>query len=161
MNQIFFNFLGLFGLCISAGIGLWIEFVFGQIPCVLCYLQRAAMLMIATGLYWNISSGVSARNYACSFIGCLFGWTAVLRHMALNACRPPPPGAFFFWSYRIYSWSFLVFFCSFLSLSLLLFFYKPEKACSSVFWKRVSGGTLLLVLIGTTISALIRRGCRF
>lgn len=157
MNQNTFNALGVLCLSIAIGMGLFIEFFCGQPPCFLCFLQRASMFMIALGLYWNLRYGIQVKHYAFSFLSSILGLSAALKHMSLNICKPLQETTFFFCFYRVYTWSFLVFFASLLSLSFLLLFYRPIPVPSQGLQKTV-GGIIAGLLIVCTFSILYRKG---
>jgi len=161
MIQIIFSSIGIAGMCVAILIGMYIEVFLNQTPCILCFLQRSSMIVIALGLYWNVVYGVYVRHYAVSLFGVVFGLTCVLRHMALNVCKPVSEDTFFFACYRIYSWSFAVFFLTLIAISVLLFFHKPTKPSSSVALKRILGGVLFLILIGLIISSFYHKGFSF
>ncbi|MBS0628409.1 MAG: disulfide bond formation protein B [Verrucomicrobia bacterium] len=160
MNRNVFHLLGIFFLCLAVGCGLFIEFFYLQKPCSLCFLQRASMLMVALGLYWNLVYGTYARYYAFSFLSALLGLSCSLRHMGLNVCKPIGVDTFFFCSYRIYTWSFLVFFASLVCLSCLLFFYKQTAPISRK-WQHIVGGVLGVLLVFCITSILYHRGFSF
>lgn len=161
MKQIIFSAIGILGLCIAVGFGFYIEMFCLQVPCILCLLQRAAMLLIAIGLYWNILYGVVVSHYAFCFLATLFGLLCSLRHMALNVCKPIQETTFFFCTYRLYTWSFLTFIISFFSLILLLFAYRSTKERAPYWMKVVFGGLLGTVISICAISSLYHRGFSF
>lgn len=160
MNRNIFHLLGVFALCIAVGCGLFIEFFYSQKPCSLCFLQRASMFLVALGLYWNLVYGTQVRYYAFSLLSALLGLSCSLRHMGLNVCKPVGIDTFFFCSYRIYTWSFLVFFLSLFCLAVLLFCYKQTVSISRK-WQYIVGGLLGALLISCIISILHHRGFAF
>jgi disulfide bond formation protein DsbB len=161
MIQIVLNVIGVIGMCAAVCFGMYIEIFLKQTPCILCFLQRSSMLMVALGLYWNIAYGVHARHYAFSLLGTILGLACVLRHMALNVCKPVGPDTFFFGCCRIYSWSFIVFYLALVGISILLFFYKPGVRASSRTGKRILGWGLLLILAASLVSSFCHRGFGF
>ena len=99
MNANIFNLLGVVILSGAIGCGIFIEICCLQEPCFLCFLQRAAMLMIAVGLYWNLMYGITIRHYAFSLLAALLGLSFSLRHMALNVCNSVIDTTFLFLSF--------------------------------------------------------------
>jgi disulfide bond formation protein DsbB len=148
-------FVGILLLCVAVGVGLWIEFCCCQIPCPLCYLQRAAMVGVGVSLFGNLASSVQVKYFALALLWNIFGLFFALRHIAINVCHLPRETSFYFLSWRIYTWSFCIFCCSLLGICLLLFLYKPmEKA--PFFPRAVCAFCLLAVLAGCAYSALLR-----
>ncbi|MES2199390.1 MAG: disulfide bond formation protein B [Chlamydiota bacterium] len=160
MNMNIFSLLGIIGISIAIGCGIYIELCCLQEPCFLCFLQRASMLMVALGLYWNLMYGIRVRHYAFSLLAALVGLSCSLRHMGLNVCKAVKVTTFFFFSYRMYTWSFLVFFSALISLSFLLFFYKPKPPASSKI-QNITGGLLLVMGILCLASILYHKGVAF
>ncbi len=160
MSMNIFSLLGIVAISMAIGCGIFIEFWCLQDPCFLCFLQRGAMLMVALGLYWNLLYGIRIRHYAYSLLAALLGLSCSLRHMALNVCYPVEVSTFFFCSYRIYTWSFLVFFSSLISVSFLLFFYKVTSP-SSLRVQNIVGGLLVTVLTLCLFSILYHKGIAF
>lgn len=148
------NVIGILGLGIAVGIGLWIEFWHGQKPCPLCYLQRVAMMGIALSLYWNLAFSFKIHHYASALFWNLFGMLVALRHLAINVCKEPKATSFFFFSLRIYTWSFMVFSLSLLGICSLLFLYKSSEERASSCVRLVVGGALLIILSVCAYSAL-------
>jgi hypothetical protein len=116
----FLNVLAICLLSFSLCMGFFMEFFAGQLPCTLCFLQRICMMGVAFSLYLNLLFGICKRYYGFGLVWALLGLCVSLRHVALNVCKPVPSDAFFFGPYRLYTWSFLVFFSSLLGISALL-----------------------------------------
>jgi hypothetical protein len=114
------NVLAICLLSFSMSMGFFIEFYQGQVPCTLCFLQRLCMMGTAFSLYLNLAWGACKRFYGFALVWALLGLSVSLRHIALNVCKPVPSDAFFFGPYRLYTWSFLVFFFSILGIAALL-----------------------------------------
>lgn len=161
MKQYIANALGVLGLCIAVGMGLYIEMGCSQVPCILCFLQRASMLLIALGLCQNLLCGIQVRYYGFCFLAALLGLMCSLRHMGLNICKPVGEKTFFFCSYRLYTWSFCVFIFSLLCLTFLLFAYSKPVVAPSSWLKRVSLGLVVVTTIVCAISSWCHRGISF
>lgn len=158
------NFIGVLGLCLSVCFGFFVEFFYQEKPCPLCFLQRGMMMGAALGLYLNLAKGIRIKHYALSLLWVLLGFSCSLRHMALNVCKKLDVPPFLFLSYRIYTWSFIVFFLAFSGIICLLFLYKPlekkEKGSGGIL-KLVAAGVLLATLSFAVFSILLRRGFAF
>jgi len=146
------NLVAIVILCFSMGFGFFVEFCEGQTPCILCFLQRIIIMGMAISLYLNLLIGVKARHYGFALIWSLAGLACSLRHMAINICKEVPFGAYLFGPYRLYTWSFLLFFFSIFALALLLcidkktwIFPKKQKKDGVVY----IAATLLLLMLGT------------
>jgi disulfide bond formation protein DsbB len=149
------NFLAICLFSLAIAISLWIEFCCDRLPCVLCFLQRAGMVGSALSFYWNLRFGVHLWHYASAMLWSLFGLSVALRHILLNVCDAPLDDAFYFFSLRVYTWSFLVFFSSLLGTALLLFLYKPSTESASKLLKKLAGYLLLFMAVSCALSFAI------
>lgn len=147
--MILVNFLAI---CVLLGILLTsfvIEFFCLQVPCLFCFMQRLAILGVAFGLYLNLFYGCRVRHYAASLLWALLGLGIASRHIALNVCENLKSLPFYFFSYRLYTWSFLAFFSSILGISLTLFFHQEEEG------RRAGKGMLILSSILFVLSFVL------
>jgi disulfide bond formation protein DsbB len=139
--------------------GFFMEFYEGQLPCTLCFLQRICMMGVAFSLYLNLLFGLCKKYYGFALIWALLGLCVALRHIALNVCNPIPSDAFFFGPYRLYTWSFLVFFLSIFGIAVLLCLNtkesqsKPPKKKKELYF---STG-LLLVMLGIGFYSVVTK----
>lgn len=122
-------------ILVIAGIisgAFWIQFVEHEQPCPLCLLQRLGMISVASGLMLNLWFGVRMSHYALSLLSALMGGFVALRQISLHVC----PGFATFGlpvlGLSLYTWSFIVFVCCVLAISLLLFLYNPEQQKEAV-----------------------------
>lgn len=99
---------------------LSIQFFGHETPCPLCYLQRLAMLGIATSLLMNIKLELRKSHYGLGLLFCLYGGFVALRQMALHACPGFPKFGIPFWGLSLYTWSFITFAASVLAIGILL-----------------------------------------
>lgn len=153
------NVVAICVLCFSMSMGFFMEFCEGQVPCTLCFLQRICMMGTAFSLYLNLLYGVCKRYYGFALIWALLGLSVALRHIALNVCKPVPSDAFFFGPYRLYTWSFLVFFLSIFGIAALLCFNTKESDSSLCEKKGVVyfSTVLLLLMIGIGFYSVVSK----
>lgn len=154
------NSIGIIVVILAVSWGFGVEFYHKKQPCILCFLQRISLLGIGVALFWNLAFGVQIRHYAMALLWGLLGLFCSARHIALNACKSPEYGVLTLFSYHLYTWAFLVFFCFLVSISALLFFAKEEKKPS--IWMRWGwGGCLFIVLFLGAFSAWLKKGWNF
>ena len=154
------NLVAIAFFCVAMVLGFFIEFFENQIPCVLCFLQRIIMMGIAFSLYLNLLNGIRPRYYGFALIWSLLGITCALRHIAINVCKEVPIGAYSFGPYRLYTWSFLIFFFSILGIAVLLcvdkkthvFPIKPKKD-----FLVYTAATLLLTMLTIGLFSVIQK----
>jgi len=146
------NFFGILGLCGALLLSLYIEVVDRKEPCILCLLQRASILMIALGLYWNLSFGVRIRHYAFSLASALLGLFQSLWQG--GGYVPQFITTVLSWKFeqKMYVWSFVIFSLSLICLIGLLAFYEREKP-APMRMRRIASGLLLCVMLLCSWSA--------
>jgi disulfide bond formation protein DsbB len=88
------NFLFLMGmLAVIAGIlttAMVMQYVYGELPCPLCLLQRVALFGVAFGIIANLRDGFSYRNTGLSLLFALFLLVVAVRQTLLDIY--PRPG---------------------------------------------------------------------
>lgn len=104
-----------------------IEYGFHETPCPLCLLQRLSMIGVTTGALLNLKFGVHVRHYAISYFSAILGASISIRQITLHICPGEPPFGEAVFGLSLYTWAFLVFVCTILGISLLLFLYDPSK----------------------------------
>ena len=98
----------LMGILLAA---FYQEFFRKAIPCVLCYLQRAAMICVALSSLLQLRFGIHIRYYAIALLSAFFGASVALRHILLHLCPGFPIVRLSVLGLNLYTWSFLAF-CS-------------------------------------------------
>ena len=106
---------------------LIVEIYFNQPPCPLCQIQRLGMLGLISAELLNIRFGVRMPHYGLSYLSALVGITASIYQIMLHLCPGNIPYGSLIFGLRPYVWSFIVFACAIVGMSLLLFFYKPVE----------------------------------
>lgn len=154
----------LFILTISAVLLLayGVQFLEHEVPCPLCMLQRLGMIGVATGALMNLRFGIKMSHYGISLLSCLAGGSVALRQISLHVC----PGFATFGmpvlGLSLYTWSFIVFACSVLAISILLFLYNPKEDSSSKpsmnFFEKLSFSVIFVICGLNVITTYLQCG---
>ena len=101
------NILDVFALIVILTLAFIFQWVFHELPCTLCLLQRVGFLITATGFLLNLRYGLRPSHYAISLIGALFTSFVALRQIALHVV--PGTGAYgsSILGLHMYTWSFI------------------------------------------------------
>jgi len=139
-----------------------VEFFWHEVPCPLCMLQRLCMISAAIGCLLNLCYGIKMPHYGLTLLSCLAGGTVALRQISLHACPGFPEFGFPVLGLSLYTWSFVVFACTVLAVSLLLFLYSPQQeeeqpSRFSTFGKFVFG-LLFSVTLANAITTFLHCG---
>lgn len=113
----------LSGVLLSA---FYVQFVYNEKPCPLCMLQRLGMIGVAVGALLNLRFGIRPQHYAVMILSTIVGSIIALRHILFHICSDSPlPDHLPVLGFHLYTWSFIVFTCSLITITVLLFLYTP------------------------------------
>lgn len=158
------EFLNAFVIIILCGVLLsayGVQFLYKEMPCPLCMLQRLGMLVVASGLALNLLFGVSPSHYALSLFGSLMGGFVALRQITLHICPGFEQFGFPVLGLSLYTWSFIVFVCSVTAISFLLFLYNPveDKKPQTLDWfSKLAIGLLVFLTTANIITTFMQCG---
>jgi disulfide bond formation protein DsbB len=150
----------LCGVLLSA---FGVQFLEHEEPCPLCMLQRVAMLGVAIGALFNLKFGIHASHYGLSLLSSLVGGTVALRQISLHVCPGMPGFGIPVLGLSLYTWSFIVFACSILSVALLMVFLYPDHTSTHKSYSLTTIGKTAFVLtfliaLGNVITTYLQCG---
>lgn len=138
--------------------GFWVQLVEHETPCPLCLLQRLGMIGVACGALLNLRFGIQTSHYALSLFSALMGGTVALRQISLHVCPGFPAFGLPVLGLSLYTWSFLVFVCSALFISILLCLYNPKASSQAPYafnpWCKLAFILIFVITIGNIITTL-------
>lgn len=117
-------------ICVLMGVLLsafYQQFTHHLHPCPLCFLQRLAMLGISMGLFLNLRLQMNPMHYGFSLLSAIFGGSVSLRQIALHVCPGFPIFGQPVLGLSLYTWAFLVFVLSGVSIGILLMISPKEQ----------------------------------
>jgi disulfide bond formation protein DsbB len=119
----------------------------GQQPCPLCFLQRVAMIGIATGQLLNFRFGIKMSHHSISLFHCILGAAVSLRQLSLHVCPGFAPYGTPILGFGLYTWAFIAFVCSMIVIAVLMFMYNSQwKPLASKSLKYLEGCAFLYIL---------------
>jgi disulfide bond formation protein DsbB len=86
------NSLALLGVCLALGIAFYYQLAFGELPCPLCLLQRAGLILIGIGLALNVRFGVRGLHYGAVLVAAVATGAIAVRQVLLHIV--PGTGAY-------------------------------------------------------------------
>lgn len=124
------NFNALISIILNGVIlaAFGVQFIWHEQPCPLCLLQRIGMIAVSIGALLNVRFGIKTSHYGLMLMASLLGGFIALRQIALHVCPGFPKFGDPVLGLSLYTWSFIVFSCCILAVSLLLFLYNPFRA---------------------------------
>jgi len=117
------NVLALFGVSFALLFAFAWQFGFDELPCPLCYLQRAGYVACGIGFLLNVRFGVSPAHYGVAILGALAGAFASTRQVFAHIA--PDTGSYGspFLGLHFYSWALIGFVAVIVFCAVMLVVY--------------------------------------
>lgn len=102
------NAIELFGMILMFILTFAFQFIFKELPCPLCLLQRLGFFGVALGFLLNLRFGLRPSHYCVVIFSALFTSFVALRQIALHVV--PGTGAYGspIFGYHLYTWSYII-----------------------------------------------------
>ena len=130
----FISVVEVLGVCFIIFMAFIFQFLWSDLPCPLCLLQRLGLLGIALGLLFNIRYHVRPSHYATALLSALFTAFVALRQIALHISDPLGYGGTLF-GMHMYTWCFVICMVAIIYLTLAMSFplqYQLKKDDSEI-----------------------------
>ena len=151
--------LTLIGVLLGA---FGIQFIFGEIPCPLCYLQRMGMALAAIGPCLVILHGVRVRFFGMTIVAAMLGASISTRQILLHIANTEDPGyGTPVMGLHLYTWAFIVFSTMIAVSGLHLWTLKEGESYRPTRLSTISKcvlGLFVLVLVANVISVFMEAG---
>ena len=121
------NVLALFAVSGVLGAAYYMEFVYEELPCPLCLLQRIALCGMAAGLIFNLRFGLAPRAYGLILLAAASGGVFAVRQILLHIAPGDPGYGSTVLGYHFYTWSAIVFAVSIAATAIGLLFDEQFK----------------------------------
>jgi len=121
-TAILLNALGLYAISLVLLLGLVFQFLWHELPCPLCLLQRVAFVALAVGPILNIRHGPRPSHYAMSLLAALVGMMVAVRQVMLHILPGNPGYGSAVAGLHYYSWAALIFVFAIVLIGLVLLF---------------------------------------
>jgi disulfide bond formation protein DsbB len=114
------NLFEVTGVLLVLILAFLMQFIFNELPCPLCLLQRYGFLAIAFGFLLNFRFGFRPSHYAIILLSSLFTAFVAMRQIALHVI--PGSGSYgsAIFGIHMYTWSFILSMMIVVSTTLLL-----------------------------------------
>lgn len=116
-------------LAVPIGGALWLGFVHGESPCILCWAERTSMMLIALVALFVVRYGPRPRYLGMLMLLCAWGTYMALRHSALHLARDVGQGfAGSILGAHTYVWAWVIHWAVLLVAGALLLVYRGPLA---------------------------------
>lgn len=153
----FMNLLLLCGIYTILFAAFYVQTVWRELPCPLCFMQRVGYVCAAFGFLLNFQFGIKASHYTIVLLGALFTAAVSIRQIMLHIV--PGTGAYGspMFGYHLYTLSFLgsvsiIFFTSLL-LAVDRQYYVKERIQMAFPLKHILFLIMLVILLGELSTA--------
>ncbi len=150
-------------LVVPIGGALWLGFVHGESPCILCWAERTSMLLVALVGLFVVRYGPRPRYVGMLVVLGTWGTFMALRHSALHLARDVGQGfAGSILGAHTYVWAWVIHWAVLLVGGLLLVFYRgplsgdPEIAPGRA--GRFAMGLLVVIAAANAVQAFASTG---
>jgi len=135
------------------------QYHYSEKPCPLCMIQRLAMFGVAFGAILNLKFGIKPAHYGLSLLFVTFGRTVALRQIALHVCPGFPGFGVPVFGLSLYTWAFIVFYCSAIAIAIFLFLCPKESETPKLNWFEKSAiGYFFVMALSNFITTFIQCG---
>lgn len=120
--------LALLGIDAALLLAFYYQFALGELPCPLCLLQRAGLVLIGLGFSLNVRFGVRATHYGLIVASAIATGVIALRQVLLHIA--PGTGAYgsTLWGLHFYTWAAIAASLTVLYVVALLAFRRMDAA---------------------------------
>lgn len=119
------SIIGVIGVLTILSGALFIQFFYGEQPCPLCLLQRAAFVSVGIGLLMNVRYGNKVSHWAIAIFSAAIGLAVSTRQILLHITSSQGFGSAVL-GLHMYTWCFIAFFITIVGSAVMLLIY-PEK----------------------------------
>lgn len=156
------NVAGLYALAGVLAAAFGAQFIWGELPCPLCLLQRIMFALLAVGPILNVRYGPRPSHYALSLLAALVGAAVSTRQVLLHIMPGDAGYGTALFGYHFYTLALIAFVAAIALIALVMLFDgqfapgpAPEKA--GIF-ATVAVGLIIALTAGNFASALLECG---
>lgn len=159
----FANLFELLGIVAVLLMAMVFEFVFNELPCPLCLLQRVGFIGIAFGFLLNLRFGFRPSHYSIILISALFTSFVALRQICLHVL--PDTGGYGspIFGLHLYTWSFIIAMAIVVTTTVLLGLDRQYKTPIRTnkrwrHWTNILFVLVTFIIVANIISVILQCG---
>ncbi|CDL81714.1 disulfide bond formation protein B [Xenorhabdus szentirmaii] len=118
------NIVGLFGISVILIVAFYYQLARFELPCPLCLLQRAGIIMIGFGFLFNIYFGIKNAHYSLSIFGALVTGFVAMRQVSLHILPGDTGYGSTFFGLHFYTWAAVLSILTIIAIAIIM----PLKA---------------------------------
>lgn len=103
------------------------QFLEGERPCFLCFLQRSGMIGIAAALLMNFRFGIKVQHYGLAILSALLGRIFALKQISMHVCAAFPNYGEAIYGLDLFVWAYLIYTLAIFACALFTIFFGYAK----------------------------------
>lgn len=155
------NLLALLGLCGALSLAFGYQLALGELPCPMCLLQRAGMILMGLGFLMNIRFGIRSAHYGAELAGAVTTGIIGMRQVFLNIAPDAPGFGSAFLGLHFYTWSVLASLAIIVGVAGLLGLKSCMPATLPAWssrWAKALCALFVLLIAANLVSTLLECG---
>ncbi|QXF31918.1 disulfide bond formation protein B [Photorhabdus luminescens] len=157
-----FNLIGLFAISAVLTLAFYYQLALSELPCPLCLLQRAGMIMIGFGFLFNLRFGIKSAHYALSLLGCIVTGIVAIRQVFLHITPGDLGYGSALFGIHFYTWALICSVIAIIGISVMLILKSLEKTTEAKQKTSVIGqiiiGLFVILITANLISTILECG---
>ncbi|AJY11588.1 disulfide bond formation protein B [Burkholderia dolosa] len=155
------NALALLGIDAALLLAFYYQLVLHELPCPLCLLQRAGLILIGLGFTLNIHFGARATHYGLVVVSAIATGAVALRQVLLHIA--PGTGSYgsTLWGFHFYTWAAIAASLTVLYVAALLALRRvdatPARGVGKIF-NHVAVAVFAILIVANLASTLLECG---
>lgn len=152
------NVLALLAISVALGLAFYHQLALGEIPCPLCLLQRAGLILTGMGFMMNVRFGVRGAHYAVALVGALATGVIALRQVLLHILPGDSGYGSTLFGLHFYTLAALGALAAALGIALLLVLQAWETPAGEPAWRSWGGklaGWLFILLVAANLASTV------
>ncbi|MPV70220.1 disulfide bond formation protein B [Burkholderia sp. BE17] len=153
--------LALMGISLALLVAFYYQLAFDELPCPLCLLQRAGLILVGIGFAMNVRYGVRSMHYGFVLVSAVVTGIIAGRQVLLHITPGSVAYGSALWGLHFYTW------CVIASVLIVLFVAgllvlrsakKSARPASMSLFGRIAMAIFAFVTIANLISTLLECG---
>lgn len=157
----FVSLCGLLSVCVILSVAFYYQFIFKELPCPLCLLQRLGFVLIGFGFVMNIRFGVQVRHHGMVIAGAMMTAAVAARQTLLHIVPGNSGYGSTFGGLHFYTWSFIAASVFIMAVSFLMIVGQVFDTAISSTTSYPEKGVMVLfaiLIVGNLVSVLLECG---
>lgn len=156
------NQMGLLGICVALVVAFYYQLVRHELPCPICLLQRAGLIITGFGFLFNLCFGLRGIHYGMVIIGSILTGVMASRQICLHIMPGDTGYGSAFFGLHFYTWTLITSILIIIAVAVVLAISSMNVAFRSLNINpnlfSIVGWVFLLLITANLISTVLECG---